>query len=182
VWGSRSASGLLRRQWDMPPPEPPASGIAHYEACAFVDLPVLSYFDGMDRANPRVVALPPINPAPGHSQPLSNRERAWLTRPALRHAQLVHLVNLSQLAERAQLREAVLVTQRGYRPPVDRVCTECARIEGGTAPPQTRAPFLFCVSGGFEQRCNNCLYRGRVRCSLAHFDPGQVFPEEEDDA
>jgi hypothetical protein len=115
--GTCHATGHV--QWDMPPPDPPASGIAHYEACAFVDLPVVSYFDSMDRANPRVVTLPPINPALGHSQPLSNRERAWLTRPALRHAQLVHLANPSQLAERAQLREAVLVTQRGYRPPVD---------------------------------------------------------------
>lgn len=145
---------IPRATWDRPAPV--ARDRAWWQAAAFVPLPPNNYFAGRSRANPVVVpGLPPyVGP-----QTLSARERAWVREPILRPVRLIGLDDPSQLAVRAQLREGILVTRAGQAPPPGQECSECRRNTG-------RLVFAECISGGVGQKCNNCLYRGHVRCSL----------------
>jgi hypothetical protein len=146
---------IARAVWDRPPPQ--ARDRTWWSGATFHPLPPAAHFAGRSPTNPVVVpGLPPWT----NTQPLSQRERAWVREPTLRPILLVGLDDPRQLAVRAQLREGILVTRAGRQPPPGQECSECRRGTG-------RPVFANCISGGIGQKCNNCLYRGHVRCSLA---------------
>ncbi|RJE26472.1 hypothetical protein PHISCL_01182 [Aspergillus sclerotialis] len=62
------------------------------------------------------------------TQPLSSREGAWTTEPVLRSVQFAGRANVTQLASRPQLREGILVSRAGRRPPTGEECDACREI------------------------------------------------------
>ena len=148
-------AGLVARNvWDRPVPLP--RDRAWWTGATFTPLPAPGHFRGRSRTNPVVV---PGLPSHQGVQSLSARERAWVREPVLRPVLLAGLDDPRQLAERAQLREGILVTRAGRQPPPGPERSECRRGVG-------RLVFAQCISGGLGQKCNNCLYRGHVRCSF----------------
>ncbi|KAJ5605377.1 hypothetical protein N7510_008150 [Penicillium lagena] len=150
---SRPGTFLRREIWDRPAPTTDAT-MAEYERAEFVDLPAwLS-----TARNDHVRAIPGL-PPPG-PQTISSRELRWIFEPVVRDVLFRGLDNYQQLQIRAQLREAILVTRAGRVPPRGQQCSECRNRNA-------HRPFTHCVSGGFGEKCNNCLYRGHARCSFA---------------
>lgn len=147
-------AGTPRGTWDQLPPA--AVAIQDWASAQFVNLPAAAWFEPHSQRQPVVVpGLPPWTGV----QALSTRERQWVLAPILRSVPFSGVCRSEQLAVRAQLREAILVTRAGQRPPAGEECRACRN-------PLASLPFAICVSGGIGQRCNNCLYRGHVTCSL----------------
>jgi hypothetical protein len=145
---------VARGTWDRLVPGP--RDRTWWSGATFVPLPPPAHFAGRSSTNP--VVIPGLPPWTG-AQALSRRERAWVREPILRPVLLIGLDDPRQLATRAQLREGILVTRAGRQPPPGQECTECRRGTG-------RLVFANCISGGIGEKCNNCLYRGHVICSL----------------
>jgi hypothetical protein len=61
--------------------------------------------------------IPPLLPPAQGGQPLTRRERVWITKPILRPVRIIGQVSARQLQMRAQLREAILVTCARPAPP-----------------------------------------------------------------
>ncbi|KAL3496843.1 hypothetical protein BJX62DRAFT_232035 [Aspergillus germanicus] len=71
---------------------------------------------------------------------------AFVFQPVVRHIQYQGQAPVSRLAERAQYREAILITRAGNRPPPQHECDSCREVlAAGRA-----LPFCFCVSGGYH--------------------------------
>lgn len=148
-------SGTPRGTWDRNCPTVPATG-AQYNTSCFVVLPVPAFFDGRSQRHP--VCVPGLPPWTGE-QTLSSRERCWILAPVVRSVPFCGFGSPGQLAVRAQLREAILVTRAGAQPPAGEECEACRDASGSL-------PFAVCVSGGIGQKCNNCLFRGHRDCSF----------------
>ncbi|RAL16902.1 uncharacterized protein BO97DRAFT_420287 [Aspergillus homomorphus CBS 101889] len=58
----------------------------------------------------------------------AGRERAWIRAPVLRSVAYIRWSNSSQLAVQTQLREGILVSRAGRRPPPDQIVTAAPEI------------------------------------------------------
>jgi hypothetical protein len=147
-------AGTPRETWDRQPPA--ASTVQDWATAQFVNLPEEAWFTPRSQRHP--VAVPGLPPWTG-GQALSARERRWILAPIIRSVPFCGFSRSEQLAVRTQLREAILVTRAGRRPPAGSECNACRD-------PSASLPFAACISGGIGERCNNCLFRGHVQCSL----------------
>lgn len=147
-------AGTPRAVWDRQ--RPAATTADNWATTQFVHLPPAAWFTPRSQGNP--VAVPGLPPWTGQ-QPLSTRERCWALAPVLRSIPFCGFGSPDQLAIRAQLREALLVTRAGARPPVGEECNACRDTSASLA-------FSVCISGGQGQKCNNCLFRGHRSCSF----------------
>jgi len=151
------APSIARVSWDRSRPDP--VDVTTHGQAAFLPWNLQGEVVGSP-ATPFVLAgIPPLLPRTQGGQPLSRRERSWINEPVLRPVRIIGRLSARQLQVRTQLREAILVTRAGRAPPQGEECHECQFTRGDL-------PFADYISGGLGQKCNNCLYRGHVRCSL----------------